>query len=133
MCVCVSVCLFAMKVLLCVRFLLGCFDFAELMLLGFISLLLTVSQGTISKICVPEHVITNMLPCDLSEKRKGGEESNTTATTEHFQRFFTTGISGTARRLLAESTESQIGYCAKKVLNYRLMLLLLQFFNLAQV
>nr|AQX37911.1 MLO family protein [Hevea brasiliensis] len=85
----------------------------ELMLLGFISLLLTVSLGTISKICVPEHVITNMLPCNLAEKSKG-EKSNTTATTEHFQRFFSTSISDTARRLLAESTESQIGYCARK-------------------
>ncbi|KAF2288110.1 hypothetical protein GH714_004450 [Hevea brasiliensis] len=83
------------------------------MLLGFISLLLTVSLGTISKICVPEHVITNMLPCNLAEKSKG-EKSNTTATTEHFQRFFSTSISDTARRLLAESTESQIGYCARK-------------------
>ncbi|XP_020534428.2 MLO-like protein 1 isoform X3 [Jatropha curcas] len=83
----------------------------ELMLLGFISLLLTVSQGLLSKICVPEHVINNMLPCSLSEK--GGHESNTT-TTEHFQRFSTSRISGTARRLLAESAESQLGYCARK-------------------
>nr|AIZ94062.1 Mlo protein [Hevea brasiliensis] len=86
----------------------------ELMLLGFISLLLTVSQATISKFCVHEHVLTNMLPCDLSEKGEEGQGSNTTATTEHFQRFFTTSISGTNRRLLAESTESQIGYCEKK-------------------
>uniref|UniRef100_A0A2C9VBZ0 MLO-like protein n=1 Tax=Manihot esculenta TaxID=3983 RepID=A0A2C9VBZ0_MANES len=78
----------------------------ELMLLGFISLLLTVSQGTISKFCVPERVINNMLPCDLSEKREEGQESNTTATTA--------SISGTTRHLLAETVESQIDYCQKK-------------------
>lgn len=87
---------------------------AELMLLGFISLLLTVSQGTISKFCVPERVINNMLPCDLSEKREEVQESNTTATTA--------SISGTTRHLLAETVESQIDYCQKKVLYYHLML-----------
>ncbi|KAJ4799193.1 MLO-like protein [Rhynchospora pubera] len=35
----------------------------ELMLLGFISLLLTVSQGLISNICVPKMVSSRMLPC----------------------------------------------------------------------
>ncbi|KAJ3687598.1 hypothetical protein LUZ61_016762 [Rhynchospora tenuis] len=35
----------------------------ELMLLGFISLLLTVSQGLISNICVPKRVSSIMLPC----------------------------------------------------------------------
>ncbi|KAJ8763232.1 hypothetical protein K2173_025617 [Erythroxylum novogranatense] len=85
----------------------------ELMLLGFISLLLTVTQNIISKICVPEHVVNNMLPCSLEDKEKETHKSNTT---EHFQRFFTTAISGTARRLLAEeqSSESPTGYCAKK-------------------
>ncbi|WCJ27671.1 Seven transmembrane MLO family protein [Euphorbia peplus] len=80
----------------------------ELMLLGFISLLLTVSQTTVSKICVPESVVSNMLPCSLSEKgeKEEGHESNATTTVEHFQRSF--------RRLLAESAESQLGYCAKK-------------------
>ncbi|XP_055816475.1 MLO-like protein 13 isoform X2 [Solanum dulcamara] len=39
----------------------------ELMLLGFISLLLTVSQGAISKICVPENISKIMLPCNLKE------------------------------------------------------------------
>ncbi|XP_065853791.1 MLO-like protein 1 isoform X2 [Euphorbia lathyris] len=86
----------------------------ELMLLGFISLLLTVSQSTMSKICVPEEVVTNMLPCKLSAKgEKEGHESDAT-TTEHFQRSFTTTVSGTVRRLLAEAAESQLGYCARK-------------------
>ncbi|KAM3231701.1 MLO-like protein 1 isoform X1 [Capsicum annuum] len=38
----------------------------ELMLLGFISLLLTVFQSRIVKICVPHRVVTHLLPCSLS-------------------------------------------------------------------
>ncbi|KAL3620744.1 hypothetical protein CASFOL_035656 [Castilleja foliolosa] len=37
----------------------------ELMLLGFISLLLTVSQGPISRFCIPEHLANIMLPCKM--------------------------------------------------------------------
>lgn len=36
----------------------------ELMLLGFISLLLTVGQGLISRFCIPRHVAANMHPCE---------------------------------------------------------------------
>ncbi|XP_034898462.1 MLO-like protein 13 [Populus alba] len=35
----------------------------ELMLLGFISLLLTVTQNTISRMCIPPHLAITMLPC----------------------------------------------------------------------
>ena len=41
---------------------------AELMLLGFISLLLTVFQSTIVKICVPQDITEHLLPCPLSGK-----------------------------------------------------------------
>ncbi|KAL7119771.1 hypothetical protein ACP275_02G082600 [Erythranthe tilingii] len=37
----------------------------ELMLLGFISLLLTVFQGLISNICIPNHLANIMLPCKM--------------------------------------------------------------------
>ncbi|KAI3770721.1 hypothetical protein L6452_01863 [Arctium lappa] len=40
----------------------------ELMLLGFISLLLTVSQRLISKICIPPHLANYMLPCKRKEE-----------------------------------------------------------------
>lgn len=48
---------------------------AELMLLGFISLLLTVGQKPISKICVSKKIANSMLPCkqknyDNQQKRK---------------------------------------------------------------
>ncbi|KAK9054812.1 hypothetical protein SSX86_025891 [Deinandra increscens subsp. villosa] len=42
----------------------------ELMLLGFISLLLTVSQRTISKICIPTHLANYMLPCKMKESNQ---------------------------------------------------------------
>ncbi|KAJ6693865.1 hypothetical protein OIU85_004633 [Salix viminalis] len=48
----------------------------ELMLLGFISLLLTVSQNFIAKICVPENVVNDLLPCNLSDKRKQKKDLN---------------------------------------------------------
>ncbi|KAJ6426312.1 hypothetical protein OIU84_022011 [Salix udensis] len=42
------------------------------MLLGFISLLLTVTQNTISRICIPPHLATTMLPC----KRETGSSNH---------------------------------------------------------
>ncbi|XP_031248709.1 MLO-like protein 1 [Pistacia vera] len=84
----------------------------ELMLLGFISLLLTVFQGAISKFCIPEDVANSMLPCKRHEAAStDGEHSNATTKTSHFQKSFTS-VAGTARHLLAE--ESSAGYCSKK-------------------
>ncbi|KAF7801290.1 MLO-like protein 13 [Senna tora] len=48
----------------------------ELMLLGFISLLLTVSQNLISKICISPHLVTHMLPCKLPTESSKGSEHN---------------------------------------------------------
>ncbi|XP_057474072.1 MLO-like protein 1 [Actinidia eriantha] len=75
----------------------------ELMLLGFISLLLTVFQGSIIKMCVRESVTHHLLPCEFpSEAPSKGESSdNTTETTFHL------------RRLLAEEFTGA-GYCAAK-------------------
>lgn len=73
----------------------------ELMLLGFISLMLTVLQGAISKICIPERFVRHMLPCSLSEK----EKSIGPSTVEH---------AGKLRRMLSEMAVSQTAYCAKK-------------------
>ncbi|KAK6145188.1 hypothetical protein DH2020_022008 [Rehmannia glutinosa] len=73
----------------------------ELMLLGFISLLLTVFQGRIVKLCVPPGTMKHLLPCSLSSEAAGGEESN--ASPE---------ASGHHRRLLAE--EAGAGFCAAK-------------------
>ncbi|KAJ0967107.1 hypothetical protein J5N97_024024 [Dioscorea zingiberensis] len=52
---------------------------SELMLLGFISLLLTVGQGLISKICVPKSVGDSWHPCKVKHNYTNSEsqESNT--------------------------------------------------------
>ncbi|MBA0699766.1 hypothetical protein Goari_001372, partial [Gossypium aridum] len=82
----------------------------ELMLLGFISLLLTVFQNAISKICVSSDVLTGMLPCKREDNKETGEGSN--HTTSHFQNYFALTLSGGTRHLLAETPST--GYCAKK-------------------
>ncbi|XP_054782332.1 MLO-like protein 1 isoform X1 [Prosopis cineraria] len=71
----------------------------ELMVLGFISLLLTVSEDRIIKICVSPDLINKMLPCWMKR-----DQSNTSH------------ISGTARRLLAggSASDAKAGYCALK-------------------
>lgn len=51
-----------------------CLWFAELMLLGFISLLLTVGQGPISNICISEKVGATWHPC--SKSQESDHESN---------------------------------------------------------
>lgn len=43
---------------------------AELMILGFISLLLTFVQYYVEKICIPESVGNTMLPCALRTDEK---------------------------------------------------------------
>ncbi|KAK2638431.1 hypothetical protein Ddye_026226 [Dipteronia dyeriana] len=82
----------------------------ELMLLGFISLLLTVFQGVISKICVSPEYLDNLLPC----KQTAQEQESNATTTSHFHTVFASSISGKARRLLAESSASETGYCSQK-------------------
>ncbi|XP_022729619.1 MLO-like protein 13 isoform X4 [Durio zibethinus] len=47
---------------------------AELMLLGFISLLLNVFQGLISQICIPTHLESSMLPCKKPTESKSSHE-----------------------------------------------------------
>lgn len=81
----------------------------ELMLLGFISLLLTVFQDTIAKICIPKRYSDDWLPC---KKKKEGSSSSEESTS-HFQTFYHF-TSGGARRLLAEHSAST-SYCAKRV------------------
>ncbi|KAJ8755467.1 hypothetical protein K2173_019265 [Erythroxylum novogranatense] len=69
----------------------------ELMLLGFISLLLTVFQVRINSICISQHLANTWLPCK--------KESENTDVVAHFQSFFSFNSGGGGRsnhRLLAE-------------------------------
>ncbi|KAL0368762.1 UNVERIFIED_CONTAM: MLO-like protein 5 [Sesamum calycinum] len=58
---------------------------AELMILGFISLLLTFGQNFISKICVPEHIGNTMLPC--KRDRHANEDNHHRRLLWHERRF----------------------------------------------
>ncbi|KAF3337846.1 MLO-like protein 1 isoform X1 [Carex littledalei] len=73
----------------------------ELMLLGFISLLMTVFQGRLQNICVNEHIMQHWLPC----KKK------TSASTKKLAVDLFTAVYGGARRLLAAGGSD---YCKNK-------------------
>jgi len=74
----------------------------ELMLLGFISLLLSVFQGAMQKICVRESIMHHMLPCPLPPR--AGAKYGAAAFT---------GVLGGARRLLAGGGAAS-DYCQRK-------------------
>lgn len=76
----------------------------ELMLLGFISLLLTVFQGLVSHICIPTDLVSIMLPCkrETPEAKHHGDYTSSQA------------IYNIHRRLLSEDSSSS-GHCVKKV------------------
>uniref|UniRef100_A0A1J3G1D8 MLO-like protein n=2 Tax=Noccaea caerulescens TaxID=107243 RepID=A0A1J3G1D8_NOCCA len=74
----------------------------ELMLLGFISLLLSVSQSKIAKICIPKDLSLKYLPC-----KKPKDDDKSLKDSSHFQFSFT------GRHLLA--SDSAAGdYCSQK-------------------
>ncbi|CAN1862054.1 MLO-like protein 1 [Linum perenne] len=70
----------------------------ELMLLGFISLLLTVFQNRINSVCIPEHLAHEWLPCSKEDEEHSPESS----ITAHFMTSFSFFSRG-RRRLLAEA------------------------------
>ncbi|KAK9147259.1 hypothetical protein Scep_006016 [Stephania cephalantha] len=78
----------------------------ELMLLGFISLLLSVFQGMISHICIPKNLTNYMLPC----KKETGESSP--GQVEHYAFAFPPSVMSSGRRLLAAGGSPD--HCAAK-------------------
>ncbi|KAI3459898.1 hypothetical protein Pfo_016561 [Paulownia fortunei] len=78
----------------------------ELMLLGFISLLLAVFQARISKICIPKHLTKHWLPCN--NENGDHKAAKSTAHLEAFS-FFLPG----SRHLLAAASDGA-GYCDAK-------------------
>ncbi|XP_045792160.1 MLO-like protein 1 [Trifolium pratense] len=91
----------------------------EFMLVGFMSLFLTVTQNGITKICIPKSWFRYMLPCKLEEKE---EERSKPPPTSHFQTFFSSDdVFDNARLLLDIDTDGRLpfleeipGYCAAK-------------------
>jgi mlo protein len=79
------------------------------MLLGFISLLLTVFQGMIQRTCIPADWTDHMLPCQRPEEKAGGDVG---AAKEHFSAAEVLG--GIGRRLLSDDSLA-IEHCQKKV------------------
>ena len=73
--------------------------FAELMILGFISLLLTFGQNYIIQICIPEEAADTMLPCS----RKTDTETEEEADGRHRRRLLTNALTdpNVKRRILA--------------------------------
>ncbi|XP_044330176.1 MLO-like protein 1 isoform X1 [Triticum aestivum] len=78
----------------------------ELMLLGFISLLLTVFQGPMGKLCVSPSAMLHLQPCKPPPHE-----------TDHLGGAVFTGVLGGGRRLLAGGASSSDEYCLKKVLH----------------
>ncbi|KAJ6798487.1 MLO-like protein 1 isoform X2 [Iris pallida] len=78
----------------------------ELMLLGFISLLLTVFQGLIQKICIPKGWTNSMLPCEKDEE----EAAIVAAATAH---YVVASFIGSRRRLLSGGG-SEDDHCSSK-------------------
>ncbi|KAK3022433.1 hypothetical protein RJ639_047663 [Escallonia herrerae] len=84
----------------------------ELMLLGFISLLLTVGQGPISNICIPKKVGATWHPCNKEEegKRNKSDDSEDEGRRRRLLALSNMG-SGGVRRVLAAAGEDK---CAAK-------------------
>lgn len=62
--------------LLFLPFILGAWKIKELMLMGFISLLLTVGQGPISYICVSKKIGATWHPCNKNEEQTNTNDNS---------------------------------------------------------
>lgn len=85
------------------------------MLLGFISLLLTVGQGPISNICIPKSVGATWHPCSKKqEENLNKDEESESSDSEHNRRKLLSAITsaGSLRRVLAAAGTDK---CAEKV------------------
>ncbi|XVF47140.1 hypothetical protein PTKIN_Ptkin03bG0085400 [Pterospermum kingtungense] len=86
---------------------------SELMLLGFISLLLTIGQGVISNICISEKVAATWHPCNKNQEEKMTEVDKENIDTKNHRRLLTISDSGgVSRRSLAGASNDD--KCAAK-------------------
>ena len=84
---------------------------AELMLLGFISLLMTVLQGTIQRTCIPPSWTDYMLPC----QKPGGDHQPAGVAARLSAADILAGISR-ARVLSEGGAGAEAGLCQKEVM-----------------
>ncbi|KAI3995177.1 hypothetical protein MKX01_031979 [Papaver californicum] len=73
---------------------------SELMLLGFLSLLLTVGQGPISKICIPKSVAATWHPCNSEQEAKLNNGGGYTTTSNNVDDNESEDVVGTLGRKL---------------------------------
>lgn len=92
---------------------------AELMLLGFISLLITVGTKPISQICIPEKAGNTMLPCKKEAKKDYGNGDG--------RKLLWYAGDDISHRLLAAAASGD-DYCSQKV-NKRTHMHMPQMFN----
>lgn len=86
----------------------------ELMLLGFISLLLTVGQSLIANICISESVASTWHPCSKEQDEQRTEETEEETDSENRRKLLSVIASGgTFRRSLA--TAASTDKCAEEV------------------
>ncbi|XP_060168811.1 MLO-like protein 6 [Lycium barbarum] len=83
---------------------------SELMLLGFISLLLTVGQDPISNICVSEKIASTWHPCSKQKEYEMNKKDNYDDEEGHRRRLLTETDGGVRRVLAAAGTDK----CADK-------------------
>ncbi|GMI65003.1 MILDEW RESISTANCE LOCUS O 1 [Hibiscus trionum] len=88
----------------------------ELMLLGFISLLLTVFQSAISKICMSKELQKVMLPCkvdvhddDVDDDDEAGHHGGS-----KLEIYFASTVASGTRRLLNSGSSNAVRYCGAK-------------------
>uniref|UniRef100_A0A6N2MBT4 MLO-like protein n=2 Tax=Salix viminalis TaxID=40686 RepID=A0A6N2MBT4_SALVM len=87
---------------------------AELMLMGFISLLLTILQGPISDICIPENIAATWHPCSKNqEKQKVAKADDSDNSGRRLLQFLDSGESH--RRFLA----SKYDKCAERMRKWK--------------
>lgn len=84
---------------------------AELMLLGFISLVLTVSTGVLSKICIPASYGKTMLPCEFNHGNKDDDDDHDNDHDHDKRKLLSLATDMMWRRSLAASTSDD--YCSK--------------------
>ena len=83
------------------------------MILGFVSLLLTVGMDYITSICIPVKLGSRMVPCVKKEDGGGADEDGGG---DHRRKLLSYARSMIRRRLLAESSSAYgKDYCANRV------------------